>query len=652
MAETLRPASIDWSQGVPLSRDFNDVYFSRSGGADETLHVFLSQNRLPERFQHLEAGASFCIAETGFGTGLNWMATIDLWRSCGAKGWLHFVSVEKCPLTVEDLQRAHSCWPQYAGIGRRLADNYPFLSPGFHRLCFPEWRSTLTLFFGDVADFLPRLTATADAWFLDGFAPDRNPAMWTEALYRGMARRSRASGSFATFTAAGHVRRGLEAAGFSVEKVPGFGKKREMLRGHIGATDTPARKSAKPWLQRPIHSYAKKKACVIGAGIAGAQTAHSLALRGWEVTVIDAATPASGASGNPAAVLYPRLAATSAAMDDFTQQAWQFAVRQLNDLPGRGSIWHPCGVMQLLTGNRADETARAEDYARMPELAQHLDAAAASHIAQVTLRHDALWFPRSGWLQPENFCRLLLQTPGISLLPHTIVQRLEPLEDRWNIYDETGRLLLSSPVVIVANAGDATRLDQLRQLPLRTVRGQISLAPATPSSATLATVVCHDGYITPTLPDGRHCLGATFHPDDDDVSERLDDHRENLALLHDAIPELAALLPPPGEWLGRAALRCQSPDYLPLVGPVADHQRFLESYAGMRDGKVMDYPDPPVLHGLYVNLAHGSKGFSQAALAAEILAAEINGEPFPVSASILNALHPMRFWMRQLKRGK
>lgn len=661
MSPPLRHASIDWSQGTPYARDFADVYFSRAGGSAETSHVFLQQNGLQERFAAQRAGANFTIVETGFGTGLNWLATMALWQESRAEGWLHFVSVEKFPLTPADLERSHACWPHHAELSARLRNAYPMLLSGFHRRIFPEQRATLTLFLGDVADFMSRLAGFADAWFLDGFAPERNPEMWNAALYNGMAAHSRPGATFATFTAAGHVRRGLTAAGFHAEKTPGFGLKREMLRGQFesakaGATASPTKSAPRhqsagsPWLQRPAAKQADRHACIIGAGIAGASTAHRLALRGWKVTVLERDEPASGASGNPAAVIYPQLATRPGANDHFPQQAWLQALHDFSNLPRRDSPWHPCGILQLQAGNQA-ERARQLAAAQWPgELLQPLQAAHAATLARIPLHHDALWYPKGGWLEAGKYCRQLLDTPGITLLRQSPVQRIAQGQDGWRLYGP--ELLLECPVVIVANANSALDFNQLQQLPLQPVRGQISLAAASPRTAELATIVCHDGYLTPVLPDQGHCLGATYHASDRDVSVRHEDHAGNLQSLQRFLPETARSLEPADAWRGRASLRCQSPDYLPLVGPVADYAAFMQCYEGMQDGKLMPYPDLPVLPGLYVNLAHGSKGFSQAGLAAEILAAELNDEPYPVSMKVLDALHPMRFWIRQLKRQK
>lgn len=651
MDNALRPASLDWSQGLPFARDFGDVYFSRAGGPAESRHVFLQGNDMARRLAATTAGQGFTIVETGFGTGLNFLVTLDLWRRQGGDGWLHFASVEKHPLTATDLARAHACWPELAAPAQALQEHYPVLVEGFHRICLPQWRVTLTLYLGDVADFLPRLQARADAWFLDGFSPARNPAMWSKALFAAMARLSRTGATFATFTAAGAVRKGLAAAGFHVVKTRGFGQKRDMLEGRLQQAPSPAR-AERPWLQRPPPAIAAREACVIGAGIAGAQAAHRLALRGWRVTVLERDSVAGAGSGNPAAMVYGRLAAAGKAPDHFSQQAWLFMLRELAPLAGTGGPWHPCGILQLASGNQAALAGALLQADFPPEVAQALSPAEASARAGLALDLPALFYPRAGWLEAPRYCRQLLQHPGITLREHTAAASLDRGEDGWRLRAADGATLLRAPVVIIATAGAATALPLLADLPLSTIRGQVSIAAASPASSALQTVLCHDGYVSPPLPDGRHCLGATFQPGSTDLAVHAPDHAANRALLAGVAPALAGSLPPESEWDGRSALRCRSPDYLPLVGPVAARDDFLECYAGLRDGKVMDYPGLPVLPGLYVTVAHGSKGFSHAALAAEILAAEINGEPAPVSRAVLEALHPMRFRARELRRNK
>lgn len=225
--------TIEWRYGQPYASAFQDVYFSTDNGLEETKFVFLTQNDLNTRFKALK-NANFTIAETGFGTGLNFLSTWQLWSEhAPSDSCLHFISVEKYPLSVDDISLALAYWPTLAEFCQQLLAQYQQLSPGIHQLSFVDGKVTLSLLIGDVAEMLPQINTQVDAWFLDGFSPAKNPDMWSATLFQNMARLSHSLTTFATFTSAGDVRRGLQAVGFQVNKLAGFGKKREMLRGHF-----------------------------------------------------------------------------------------------------------------------------------------------------------------------------------------------------------------------------------------------------------------------------------------------------------------------------------------------------------------------------------------------------------------------------------
>lgn len=660
MSDTLRPARLDWSQGSPRSADFDDVYFSSSGGDAETRHVFLDGNRLQERFFSLTPEQPFTIIETGFGTGLNWLCTQQLWKDSGRTGWLHVVSVEKHPLPPNDLSRAQAEWPLYTGFASLLQAHYPELAPGFHRLVFPELRSTLTLVFADISDALPRIHAVADAWFLDGFAPGRNPDMWQPALYEQMARLSKATTSFSTFTAAGDVRRGLMAAGFHVEKVPGHGKKREMLRGHFpdGSFKHTSPEPEKPWLYRPPlpeNSVTQRNATIIGAGIAGACTARALALRGWRVTVMEQGEIAGTASGNPAAIIALSAAADGQELDHFLQQAGIHTLRELREGKESSatftSAWHPCGVLELPAQSRRKTSYTEKSLPDLPPaLWQVVDPDTASEKAGISIHEKAVWQPQAGWMDAAIFCRKLLDHPLIVVCDNTKISTISETDNGWSLQDHEQEIIAISPVVVIASSHEARQFEQCASLPLSIVRGQLSLVEKSGFSEGLKAVICERGYITPTLSSDHHCMGASFVPGDASMEIRTEEHEKILRQLEEALPDLAASLPEISTWQGRSSLRCQSPDYLPLIGPLADSSTMMQDYAGLKDGKLLAYPALSTHPGLYVNLAHGSHGFSQAMLAAEILASEMNNEPAPVSRKTLDSLHPMRFMIRQIKR--
>ncbi|HHW1859448.1 TPA: bifunctional tRNA (5-methylaminomethyl-2-thiouridine)(34)-methyltransferase MnmD/FAD-dependent 5-carboxymethylaminomethyl-2-thiouridine(34) oxidoreductase MnmC [Pseudomonas aeruginosa] len=302
-------AQLDWDEnGQPLSRAFGDVYFSRHSGLNETRHVFLATNRLAERFAALGDGEVLCIGETGFGTGLNFLCAWQLFeRVAPAGARLEFVSVEKFPLAAADLRRALALWPELAPWSEALLGQYLAVHPGFQRLAFAGGRVGLTLLLGDALECLPQLDARVDAWFLDGFAPAKNPDMWSPVLFAELARLSAPQATLGTFTSAGFVRRGLVEAGFAMQRVPGYGQKREMLSGTYQG---PPANAGKPWYARPAPHAGRRAALVVGGGLAGCASAASLAARGWQVTLIERHPGlAREASGNPQGVLYLKLSA-------------------------------------------------------------------------------------------------------------------------------------------------------------------------------------------------------------------------------------------------------------------------------------------------------------------------------------------------------
>lgn len=653
-------ATLDWQNDTPVSVQFADVYFSREDGAAETRYVFLQQNDLPARWQAWQTPGSFTIGETGFGTGLNFFCAWELWRTLRKPGQhLHFVSVEQFPLQPADLEKACNLRPEFASLGKALLDQYPPLVSGLHRLHFLDDNVTLTLIFADAAAGFAQLDGVVDAWFLDGFAPARNPQMWQPALFNAMARLSHSTTTFATFTSAGVVKRGLRDAGFQVEKHPGFGRKRDMLRGRFvppenAAADRPP--AQQPWYWVDYARTPPGHVAVIGAGLAGCSAASALARRGWQVTVLEREPHiAQQASGNATGITYARLSPHDTAQNRWYIGSYLYACRfiralfESQDIPA-GTDWDLNGVLQLAFD--ADESAAQQALRTSglwPEtVAQFLDAAQVRELLGIATDHSGLLMNQGGWLNPATLCRSLLNHPAITLHTGFAVSGLERSNERWRIRG----LASAFDAVIFANTFDANRFSAAEHLPLRWVRGQVSHVPATAASRSLRHAINYEGYINPAR-DGFHCVGATFHPRDKDPAERLADHQHNLDQLQSALPELAAQLatPDPASLSGRVGFRCQTPDYLPLVGPLPDTQAFSALYGdALNSGSKQPLPPGPMLPGLYITTAFGAKGITGAPLAAEILASYLTGEPQPVDRDVLFALHPARFLQRALKR--
>lgn len=596
--------------GVPHSACFDDVYFSTSGGLAEARHTFLLGNGLPDRWTDTER---FTIVECGFGTGLNFLATWQAWQSAAPLGArLHYIAVEKHPLSREDLRRAAATWSDLAVLARALEGAYPPPVPGFHRLHFEHDRVTLTLLFGDATDMLSQLDAAADAFFLDGFAPAKNPEMWTRALFGELARLAVPGATLATYSVAGQVRRGLADAGFHVTKRTGFGSKREMLVGVLASglgRRAPAR---------------HRRAIVIGAGLAGTACAQRLAARGYGVDLIERHPgPAREASANPFGILHPALLVDRRTRSTFTSASTLYAVRELKRLD-RGpspARWRPTGVLQVCRDpRRMERLVRACEAVGVPDaIARRVDRDSGGACVGARAGGEGFWFAAGGWASAASVCdaRLAACADRVRRVFRREAIHLQRTPGGWAVEDASGCLLAEAPVVVLANARGAMQLDPTGTLRLRPVRGQITRLPAQPGVA-LAAPVCGDGYVTPAV-EGVHCIGASFDEDDCDSEMRDADHRRNLERLERMLPgfavsgSLAAL----SGWVG---VRAMSPDRLPFAGPLPGD----------------------ATAGLFACVGLGARGLTWSALLGELVASSVDGDPLPVPRDLADQLAPMR----------
>ena len=397
--EALTPAEIEISDGVVRSTRYGDIYFSTTGGLAETRYVFHDSIALESIWKNRR---QFTIAETGFGTGLNFLATWHkLSQDPNPPSLLHYIAIEGHPIAVDSLAQCHALFPELSSLATSLREQYPELLSGMHRIWLVPGKVCLTLCLMDVDDALKQLEAKVDCWFLDGFSPAKNPAMWQSNVFQAIGRLSAPDARVATFTAAGAVRRGLESQGFAMRKVAGFGCKRDMLIGQIKTP--PEIRDLTPWFRVPVRNdhmpdqrQNTSRAIVIGAGIAGAQVARHLSIRGWQVTVYERnASPGQEASGNPAAILSPRLTAAPSLPESFSVAAWSYQLQQLAQLGFDQCGFHPSGALQLAW--HADKATQLEAISKrnLPDSLVHaVDATSASELAGIPISHPALHFPR------------------------------------------------------------------------------------------------------------------------------------------------------------------------------------------------------------------------------------------------------------------
>jgi tRNA 5-methylaminomethyl-2-thiouridine biosynthesis bifunctional protein len=629
---SLTPATLAFADGVPFAQTFGDVYHSADGGLAQARHVFLAGNGLPQRWR---VQSRFTILETGFGLGLNFLATWLAWQTEPARPQrLHYVAIEKHPFTAGDLARLHERWPELAALSAQLRAAWPPLTPGFHRLLLDQGRVILTLAFGDIADCLPQIDAAADAIYLDGFAPSKNPDMWSPQTLGRLKRLALPGATLATYTVSAAVRNGLAQAGFTCEKRPGFGRKRDMLAARF---EPRWQTSARP-------QPGERHAVVIGAGIAGSAACERLAARGWRLTLIEQhAQPAQQASGNLAGIAMPLLSRDDNPLSRAARAAYLFTLQWWRQLGGIGTAFagSACGVLQLAADDAQAQAWRAlvEAHGYPSDFVRWFDRA---QVAQCIPNEHAFggWlFPQGGWVTPASLCETLLRACGDKLQRRfcNTALALQRTGENWRVLGEHGAPLAEAPVVIVANGTNATSFPPTAELPLQPIRGQVTHLPAS-LLPPLPMVVCGDGYVTPAV-NGVCCVGASYDFDPD-TQLRPDSQRENLARLAQLLPSAHGLQDISLQ--GRVGFRCAAPDRLPLAGALPD------AAAAIAGSRLRDVPRLPGVHGL---LGYGSRGLIWAPLMAELLAGMLEGEPLPIEASLAAALDPARFALKAYRRG-
>jgi len=657
-------AKLDWDDSAtPLSIDYGDFYFSLKDGLLESEYVFLQHNGLADRFHALENKASsvFTIVETGFGTGLNFSLTLELWqRHAPPNARLRFISIEKHPLTLDDLKRAYQHWPRLADIAASWQAAYPPIFPGQY-VCNLGSQVQLHLAFGDISTALDELHRSlhndykgdhpfVDAWFLDGFSPSKNPAMWQPSLFRAMAELSQNNATFSTFTAASNVRRQLIEAGFEVEKVTGYGGKREMLCGIMKSPNGGSVQNIKnhnaAWYLPPKQPAAKKVA-VIGAGIAGATIANALAKKGLTVVVFDGAdTVASHGSGNLQGVIYGKLSHRDELSARFVTSALHFASQYYQSWFDHGYLKDGidgamCGVAHLLD---KENPKLQQAFTGDEHFVSFHSAHDISQKAGIDISKPAMFVRAGGWLYPRAFCKAALTQNNIETRLSSPVESIVRDNDGWLICNDT------FDAVVIASG--CSGHDLTRYLPIKPIRGQVSHLQHQPKLSKLAMAICDKGYLAPAM-DNTHCIGASFNLGLFDDSLRDEDHQNNLDNLKTALPVIAEDLPAPHTLSGRVAYRGTSPDYLPLVGNLVDPYVFQQDFAHLgKDATLSAAISNSYLKGAYCFQGLGSKGLAYAPICAEHLASTIAGEGPVLPLSLQMALNPNRFLLRSIIKNK
>lgn len=638
----IQPADIRFDpQGNALSETFGDIYFNPDDAPGKTQHLFHRPTHFDQQLAALPEGQPLVVGELGFGLGLNFLGTWSTFlKVAPPRSRLHYVGIDLAPPSSDQLRRALWGFDPWRPQVEQLLDEWPGRVAGVHRLWLEQCE--LTLHLGAVNEMLTGVTGAFDAWFLDGFSPEKNPGMWEPALWKQLFGLTRSGGRVGSYTAAGHVRRGLAEAGFDVERLPGDPFKRHIL----AAVKPPPPPEPRETADDRDASDARRdsglargqknrgRVVVVGAGWAGLRVAEALNRRGHAVTVVDAGDEwGAGASGNLQAVVAPVLDAAASPRQDFYRSAFVLAQR---------NVQTP-GVLRV-----ADTQKNADALRQAAEVFGGLDD-------ELTWREDpdGLWMQSAGVVSFAEQLKASHKRCRIPFVEHFSLTRLSRIEDLWRLESSDGRAI-ETDLVVLACAAAVTRFSQTADWPLQQIRGQVSHVRATAASASLNHSIVGEAYLCP-VHEGRHSVGATFDPAPGneflDFSVRSSDHDDNQRRARLTAPDIAGAM----DWsdvTGRVGFRCNSPDYLPMIGAVPDVSRWRERFGestitqpiGSDDACATAHP------GLFAVTALGSHGVISSALAGTLIADLIDDTPLPCSATAAAAVNPDRYLRRAVKR--
>lgn len=662
----IQPAEVVWQDGLPFSPLFGDVYYSKENGLAESMHVFIHGNKLPQRWQELRevsAGTlnSFVIGELGFGTGLNFLLAWSLWDQIAPPGAsLQYYSCEKHPLSRHDLEQCLRLWPDLSKYAAQLLKNYPVLTPGFHSLSFSQGRVQLIFMLGDAEQSLQQLLLCGesslerqlrqrhvDAWFLDGFSPAKNPALWDDKLLNTLSQLSTLGTTFSTYSVAGQVKQGMHGAGFEVIKQPGFGQKKEMLAGEWRRFVTLPTKRHTPWHVGLSHRTLKaKKAIVVGAGLAGCAISRALAKRGWQVILLDqSATVGQGASGNHRALLFPNLSAYRAPLTELMLMGFLYAHQFYQRCIKEGTVGQLLGMLQFVDDKKTQNTQQAlrQWLSSYPALGHYVNSSEASALAGIPILTEALYIPLAGWIDSPQLCQFLTQDPGIEWIGEVSVDELNHDSRHWQVGEHT------ADVVVLANGYGVNQFLQTQHLPLRLVQGQMTTIESSQLSESLRIPLCDNVHIVPAF-QGKHDVGATFHLNRV-VNRCCDaDDLKNLSHLNKLPAQFDLTNTVVGQWAG---VRAASLDHLPLVGPCPNEEVFMQRFRGLANNSKRWIASAGEFHeGLYVFSGFGSRGLTTIPLCSDYLAGLINQDMPCLPRSLSQAISPARFLIRKIYRSE
>ena len=651
--------------GSPYSEKFKDIYFDTESGYQQSEHVFIKGNNIAENL--IKSTKEFTIAETGFGTGLNFLLTFKLYKELAQSHQLpvlHYISTEKYPLSKSQLIKSLKSLESLGEEQEALIASYPEKPEQEIHCHFLDHKIKLTILIDDSTQAFKTIVLSrkqqglVDAWYLDGFSPARNPEMWQDALFEEMARLSKPQATISTFTIAGFIRRGLEHVGFRLEKKQYSGNKNEILTGKYQQNKLNGKGyQLRPQITKPQH------VSIIGGGIASACAAYLLTKNGIKVTIYcKDIKVAQGASSNAIGALFPLIHQQQDDISLFYQEAFWQALNFYNDLNDQGYHFSHdwCGLLEISYKTSLEKRQQAfeNNQAWSHELITSIDKVQASQQAKIPLEHGGLFFPKSGWIAPQELVEQLLkaahQTNRLRIETSTQVASIsQQSNESWRLTTNKGEF--NASVLVFCGGAEGIKINTIDALPLSSVRGQITSMKTNNHIRNLSTVICHKGYLTPEH-KGIHCIGATFDKNSFDTIPRDEDDQYNLTMLAKCLPKLTtdiASWQPSDVVTRKARLRCMTPDHLPMGGAMPDIKAHIASYQHLaKDKNWRFYQAAPHIKNLYLLTGLGARGLCTAPLLAKILTADLTGAPYPIDNEMLFNLSPNRFVIRDIIKRK
>lgn len=569
-----------WKNDSLFSEQFGDIYFSVYGGREETTEVYLNGNQLVERFSDC---SNFVVGEIGFGTALNFALTLELWKNRSrGQGQLFYLAYEKYPLESPEIEKVL----RSQGVDPRLIEliisRLPLPVESVHVIDLPEYRTRLLLYYGDAAEKLRETTASVDAWFLDGFAPAKNPECWSKDVLHQVSRLSHCQTTAATYSVSSIVRERLRELNWEVQKVSGSGKKKEVLTARFNGP------------KKYIPAGRDLRVCVVGAGLVGCALAESFSRRGAKVSIYESRWGlAQAASGNELGVLVPYPSRGR----DLPHRLYATAYLYLSSVLDRFGIERSGVLFQPLkdrTGGFLQDYTR---YEYPKEFSQIVSASESSSISGVEVKKDGLFFPLGGAISFLELCKKLV---GLSSIVHfdTPVSSVNDLAQYFDL-------------VILASGASFELFPDIVKSFVYPLKGEVGSILESATSKNLKVTICDRGIVCPSR-NGAHFVGSTYQRG---VSDELlsDDGEVELGKLFTGIfPDAETVFVS-----RRAGVRVACKDRMPIVGEVNS------GVDGLR---------------MLISTAHGSRGGVTALLCAEVLAARIFGEPEPLDARVAKAI--------------